>query len=583
MNLNRQNVLMVDLDIAVKNKMKKFIILLVFINQFINTLQAYTVNVDSCYIKNQLDYDYLIVEGYRFLLNGNMQMAESIYEKAVKYEKCGAAAYFQLSKIKLIKGDAKSAEYYAEKACLISDNNTYLLNYINILKITGNRKIINSIIKRRLNEGVLDNELIYEYINSFIEENELRLAKKEMRKYHKILTDDLINRLNIAFEMKRENYENVLLILNSSTYIDGEEKNKLKAKIFTELQKNDSLKALIKNGSDLNSNFKREIAEIIIKNEKDAKTDIIKDLIENNIKDIEFEKWLIQFIINETSKDNLKEINLEEFIYKLKNYCYKDSETQFYATLADYYDKIELKDSLIAQLEILRRLDATNVFVYFRLIETYYSSNKWLKVVDICKDAKNIGLDDIRFNYFMGLAFYQMSDYENAKKNLESCLLSYVNDDFKYMVKGLLAEVYYKLGLFEFSDSLFEEVIKYNPNDLTARNNYAYYLAIREKRLDKAEDLSKYTIEREKNNASFFDTYAWILYKQGKYREAVKYIEKAIEIDKGNYIIWDHYGYILYKIRKRKMAENAWKRSCELKNCIFSLEEKLENERKINE
>lgn len=98
---------MVDLDIAVKNKMKRFIIFFVFIYQFINTFLAYTAKIDSCYIKNELDYEYLIVEGYRFLLNGKIQMAENIYEKVVEYEKCGAAAYFQLSKIKLIKGDAK--------------------------------------------------------------------------------------------------------------------------------------------------------------------------------------------------------------------------------------------------------------------------------------------------------------------------------------------------------------------------------------------------------------------------------------------------------------------------------------------
>ncbi|GAO31297.1 hypothetical protein [Geofilum rubicundum] len=60
-------------------------------------------------------------------------------------------------------------------------------------------------------------------------------------------------------------------------------------------------------------------------------------------------------------------------------------------------------------------------------------------------------------------------------------------------------------------------------------NNYAYYLSEMEIQLDKAEEMISNVIQLEPSNATYLDTYAWVLFKRGKYMEALFIIEQAME------------------------------------------------------
>ena len=59
-------------------------------------------------------------------------------------------------------------------------------------------------------------------------------------------------------------------------------------------------------------------------------------------------------------------------------------------------------------------------------------------------------------------------------------------------------------------------------------NNYAYYLSERDDKLEKAERMSKKSNLLVDNNSAFMDTYAWIMYKQKNYKEALNWIEDAL-------------------------------------------------------
>ena len=77
-------------------------------------------------------------------------------------------------------------------------------------------------------------------------------------------------------------------------------------------------------------------------------------------------------------------------------------------------------------------------------------------------------------------------------------------------------------------------------------NNYAYFLAIEGRDLEKAENMSRQTIKKEKSNAIYLDTYAWILYKMEKTRKAKCYIRKAMKYGGGSdKEVKEHYDTIL--------------------------------------
>ena len=87
-------------------------------------------------------------------------------------------------------------------------------------------------------------------------------------------------------------------------------------------------------------------------------------------------------------------------------------------------------------------------------------------------------------------------------------------------------------------------------------NNYAYYLAEQNLKLKEAEKMAIQVIETEKNNPTFLDTYAWVLYKRGKIRDAEKIMESVIsKSEKGDAEFFEHMGYI------KKKEKKLW-RSC---------------------
>ncbi|MBN2742894.1 MAG: tetratricopeptide repeat protein [Marinilabiliaceae bacterium] len=121
------------------------------------------------------------------------------------------------------------------------------------------------------------------------------------------------------------------------------------------------------------------------------------------------------------------------------------------------------------------------------------------------------------------------------------------NPPLKGQLYALLGDAAYKAGLSDTAFVAYDEALKINDRNLGVLNNYSYYLSLDNRDLDKAEKMSSRTIELEPGNSTFLDTYAWILFKKGRYLEAKFIIERAI--DNGgdtNFEIVEHYGDILY-------------------------------------
>ena len=94
----------------------------------------------------------------------------------------------------------------------------------------------------------------------------------------------------------------------------------------------------------------------------------------------------------------------------------------------------------------------------------------------------------------------------------------------------MLGDLYYKNGdpqnaFREYENSL----LFYGDNALTL-NNYAYFLSEEDKDLEKAKKMSRRALELSENNPTYLDTYAWILYKMGDYREAAEYMRLALDL-----------------------------------------------------
>ncbi len=173
-------------------------------------------------------------------------------------------------------------------------------------------------------------------------------------------------------------------------------------------------------------------------------------------------------------------------------------------------------------------------------------------------------------------------------------------DDAKGMKPDAKARIkrnvrYILSGLFVDQDKIdkaatqLEKLIKDDPDNPTYYNDLGYIWADHDKKLDESEKLIRKALEldvkqREKtrkeleekkeltpdvaeklkhDNAAYLDSLGWVLFKQGKHEEAVKYLEQASkDEDEGAHMeIWDHLGDALMAMGKKKEAVDTWQKA----------------------
>ncbi|MFD0765768.1 tetratricopeptide repeat protein [Mucilaginibacter lutimaris] len=163
-------------------------------------------------------------------------------------------------------------------------------------------------------------------------------------------------------------------------------------------------------------------------------------------------------------------------------------------------------------------------------------------------------------NYMVGVAWQQKREYNKAISYLKNAVSLETQDkDLLSQGYSALGDCYHSVNDHKASDNAYEKAIAINPDNAFTLNNYAYYLSLRNERLESAGLMSKHSNDLQPNTASFEDTYAWILFKQKKYAEAKLWIEKSLIHDKGDSAVkTEHYGDILFLLGDTNAAVQNW-------------------------
>jgi tetratricopeptide (TPR) repeat protein len=180
---------------------------------------------------------------------------------------------------------------------------------------------------------------------------------------------------------------------------------------------------------------------------------------------------------------------------------------------------------------------------------------------------------------FTGYSFSLDKKYNEARSYLEAALnnVDPKNKALQLQIYSSLGDLYNHIGLSEVSNAAYDEALAIDSNNTYVLNNYAYYLAIRKESLEKAATYSKRSNELQPKNASFQDTYAWVLFQQGKYKKALIWIEDAIKssVDPSSTLL-EHHGDILFKLGKEKEALSNWQNALKISLSTGQNADKLE-------
>ncbi|HWW84753.1 MAG TPA: tetratricopeptide repeat protein [Vicinamibacterales bacterium] len=114
---------------------------------------------------------------------------------------------------------------------------------------------------------------------------------------------------------------------------------------------------------------------------------------------------------------------------------------------------------------------------------------------------------------------------------------------------------------FSDAEAAFHQVLARDPDNGPALNYLGYMLADRGERLDESVGYLKKALQLEPENGSYLDSLGWAYFKSDKLDLAEDNLHRAADQLKSNSVIQEHYGEVLFKLGKFNDAIAAFNRA----------------------
>ncbi len=181
-------------------------------------------------------------------------------------------------------------------------------------------------------------------------------------------------------------------------------------------------------------------------------------------------------------------------------------------------------DQGIALLEEAVKHHEDDPVAYISLAQAYSDADRGVQAVKVLQDAQ------AKFPSDDGIAFELGSTFDKQKKFAEA-------------------------------ESAFRQVLARDPENAIALNYLGYMLAERGERLDESVGYLKRALQVEPENPSYLDSLGWAYFKADKLDLAETNLKRAAEQLKTNSVIQEHYGQVLFKLGRYDEAIAAWTRA----------------------
>lgn len=195
----------------------------------------------------------------------------------------------------------------------------------------------------------------------------------------------------------------------------------------------------------------------------------------------------------------------------------------------------------------------------------------------VCRQKLDSQPDSNTANWSMFNIKLLNGEYNKAVEYLDVCLKNTASDTPDWtniMMKKaeVLGLAYYRTSdksYFKEMTGVYESLITKMPNNTNVLNNLAYIFAENNQELDKALEYIKRANEIRPNDAGYMDTYALVLYKQGKFAEALEISRAAIQQYEVQQVpatvdVYEHLGQIQERLGNVQQALAAYKQAIEV-------------------
>jgi len=223
------------------------------------------------------------------------------------------------------------------------------------------------------------------------------------------------------------------------------------------------------------------------------------------------------------------------------------------------------RDSVRAMLQTVLAIAPDNAGARLQLVSFAWDRKDHEEVISLCQEARQYNPEEMAFYYYQGMAYYQEDDHDKALEAFQNGI-GVINQDSSPAIVSdfyaVMGDLLHQKGLADEAFEAYDSCLQWKEDNIMCLNNYAYYLSELGRQLDKAEQMSYKTIKAEPKNATYLDTYAWILFMQGRYAEAKVYIDQALQNDSdSSAVITEHAGDIYMQANEPERAVELWQQA----------------------
>lgn len=527
---------------------------------------AYTLSFEQ-----RRKYDYYFLEAVRMKEKGQYDAAYELYKHCLDIYPSSGAALYEISQFYMYLGQEEKGEQALKQAVRSDESNFWY------------KQTLASYYEQKMNLP----KAIAVYEN---------MAEQFPARLEPLMSlVDLYNRT--------KSYQNVIYTLNRLEELDGksEQISMEKFRMYLLMGKQDSAFVEIENLSKeypYDLRYQTILGDVYLNNDKPDEALAVYQRILKEEPDYAPAVLSMASYYQKTGQDSLYQLQLDTILMnddvasdtkmELMRQCILQSEQttkdsmqivslfrrilerpQQNADLAmlcaQYMITKNMKKESVPVLEQVLSLDPENKPARLQLLSYAIQDNELDEVVRIAKSALEYHPEALEFYYYLGVAYYQKEELDEAldvftrgvKQVNEKSDKGVVSDFY-----AILGDIYHQKGRAAEAYAAYDSSLVYNPDNIGTLNNYAYYLSIEKKNLDKAEEMSYRTVKAEPDNDTYLDTYAWILFEKGRYTEARIYIEQALRNGgEKSRVIMEHCGDIYYMLGEKDKALEYWKKA----------------------
>ncbi len=524
-------------------------------------------------LDKRIKTEALFLEGLQARLLGNDLDAIDKMKQVLKIDAKNAAACYELTRIYFEMGDMDNAEKYGTTSIKLDPNNEWYYIYLAETKaqkgdFQGASKVYENLTKAKPKDfeyyndwafmlskqnkfkeaiavydllekkmGGSDEELIFEKVNLLLNIGDFDRSIGEMQKLIKLDPREYsyYGMLAEIFEAKKD-FPNAISAYEDLLKIDPENTDATVALAKIYQEKGDQ----VKYNEIISRLFRNKTLDI------DSKILAFIPFIEEMIDDTTKGKETLRLadIILEAHPDDPKAITAKADV--LLNLNQKEAAKAAYISATEKGDcPLTIWTQLLTVLSEMN--DNAGIMVYGEKAMEKFPQEPIL-------------------NFYYSIGAIQLKETKAAISSLEKGVaLQNRNPQLLVQMYTTLGDLYSGIKEYEKADTIYEKALTIDPNNPTVLNNYAYFLSVRNIKIEKAERMSRKSNLLEDKNSAFQDTYAWILYQKGNYKEAKIWMEKAMGKNEtlANGVLWEHYGDILFKLGDVDKAMIYWKKALE--------------------